>query len=82
MIDEFNRKTISKALDDKVKQYEGKLKEPLVSLNSEEPPEESEERVTMAYKEMPNWIYFASTTLVYVTTMSGAVFIGNIGLIF
>lgn len=123
IIDEYQRKTISKALTVKIREYDGmhlrtqtnadslgendiinnisdlkisKMKIHSVGMHSMMNPKEpllkndttlnqsctTSKRSAMAYKEMPYWVYFTSTTLCYGILMLGSIYITDIGLIF
>ena len=94
IVDEFNRQSISKALGDKLtgmRSYDlahelGGLSPSRLHIAESDDEIDNDgapaQRKTLAYKQMPYYIYFISTTALYAAEIIGAIIIQNIGTIF
>ena len=86
IIDEYNRKSISKVLQDKAVGQLASASEPVEDindqLNADANTTSSSRRSTMAYKEMSYVLYFLTTVGFYVLQIIGSIVLTDIGLIF
>ena len=82
MIDEFNRKSISRALQDKMMNVSplSKINKGEIDINTQLDNEERSS--SMAYKEMNYVLYFTATVSMFALEIVGSIVLTDIGMIF
>ena len=82
IVDEYNRKSISKELEGRLPSGSTELAELLEAPNDDSAPAETDAKTSPAYKQMPYSIYLTFTLLTYLSQLVGALLIEDIGIIF
>ena len=82
IVDEYNRKSISKELQDRLPSGSTELTELLKDPNDGPAASQTDLKTSPAYKQMPYSIYLTFTLLTYLSQLVGALLIEDIGIIF
>jgi len=82
IVDEYNRKSISKELQDRLPSGSTELAELLEAPDDGSAPSQTDVKTSPAYKQMPYSIYLTFTLLTYLSQLVGALLIEDIGIIF